>query len=237
MFALIMAGLTGAAFSAAPTEAASPTVSRCELGTTQRVAFSIDNAPKEAMGSFVRISLYDAKNAWIADEIVFGGFDARILPVAGLLDPHAVGKVICAYNGYVSTDDPMGFLASGDSANGKKGCPQRDAMAVGVGPDAKVDAVVFGRDWIMMQLGLGINHFTPKQKSDLEGDVFRVSIDDGAEQKVVVSGSDPQSVAFLFTDLKPGFHQINYGPWLAIVVAEVRRLGYPPGYHNYCVKI
>jgi hypothetical protein len=38
-------------------------------------------------------------------------------------------------------------------------------------------------------------------------------LDDGAEQKVVVSGDDPQYVSLLFSGLRPGLHEIDYAPW------------------------
>lgn len=233
MLSIVFAGMIGGAPSVPPTAFPSPTVSRCALGTTQRVSFRVDNAPREALGSFVRISLYIKKNEWIADEIVFTGIDAPIPPIAGLLNPDAVAKASCAFDGYVSTMDQRGFVENGHLPTGRKSCPQRDGLNVDGGPDAAVDSIVFGRDWILIQLGLDINHFLPNQPTSFEGDVFRASIDNSGEEKVVVSGADPQTVSFLFTDLKPGFHQVNYGPWFASDVAE----GFTPGYHNVCVAI
>lgn len=185
----------------------------------------------------VRISLYGKKNEWIADEIVFAGIDAPILPVSGLLDPHAVARVACAYEGYVSTMDQRGIVEASHSPTGRKTCPQRDGLNVDGGADAEVDSIVFGHDWILIQLGLAINHFFPNQRTSFEGDVFRASIDNSGEEKVVVNGVEPQAVSFLFTDLKSGLHQINYGPWFASGVAQLRREGSTPGYHNVCIAI
>ena len=133
--------------------------------------------------------------------------------------------------------DQRGIVEAGHSPTGRKRCPQRDGLHVDGGADAEVDFIVFGRDWIMIQLALGINHFFPNQRTNLEGDVFRASIDNGSEEKVVVNGADPQTVSFLFTELKPGFHQIDYGPWFARDVTEGQRDRLAPGYHNVCVAI
>lgn len=237
MLAIVAAVLVGLAPPSASGEAPAPAVSGCELGTTQRVSFRVDNAPKDAIASFVRIRLSNKAGTWLADEVVMAGIEAPILPVAGLLNPRDVAKVTCSYEGYVTPTDQRGFVEVNQSQAGRKTCSQRDGLDVDGGPDAWADVVLFGRDWIAVRLGLEINHFFPNQESDFNGDVFEASIDGGPFQKVVVSGPDSQTLSFLFTDLHPGLHQINYGPWDASDVASQGSSGYSSGSHNVCVRI
>jgi hypothetical protein len=220
------------------TGAALPVISRCELETTQRVAFRLDGAPKEAIASVVRISLFGKNRAWLADEVVFDTKgDAPILGIAGLLDAQNVTAVRCAYGGYVDSMDQFGMVSVGDSATGRRACAQRDGLDVDGGPDAQIDTIVFGRNWILARLYLDVNHFFPNQETNFNGDVFAASIDGRTEQKVVVDGAAPQFVSFLFTDLSAGLHQINYGPWSVFDAVRHGAPGYSDGYHNLCVKI
>jgi len=89
----------------------------------------------------------------------------------------------------------------------------------------------------MARLGLEINHFFPDQETNFNGDVFAASIDGGPFQKVVVSGAEPQSISFLFTDLRPGLHQIDYGPWFFVDAVRGGSPGYSAGHHTLCVSI
>lgn len=235
MWAIVASALIAA--SPVPTSAPAPEVSRCELGTTQRVSFSVHNAPKGAIASVIRISLFGKAGTWLADEVTFAGIEAPILRVAGLLNPRDVVKVKCFYEGYVDSMDQRGIVEVGRSTAGRKSCTQRDGLIVDGGPDAEVDSILFGRDWIMVQLGLEINHFLPNQETDFNGDVFAASIDGGPLQKVVVSGRESQTLSFLFTDLHPGLHQINYGPRNVFDAVSEGGPGYSPDSHNLCIKI
>jgi hypothetical protein len=234
----ILSAALGLALNPSPSPAPSlPFVSRCELGKTQRVGFAVDNAPPEAIYSLVRIGLYGKKGEWIADEIVLAGIDAPIFPIAGLLDPHAVASVTCSFEGYATTTDQQGIVGANDSPRGRKRCSQRDGLDVDGGPDAQVGTIAYGADWIMLRLGLYINHFFPNQESAFNGDVFAISIDAGPPQNVVVTGPDGQTLSLLFTNLKPGLHQIDYAPWVAFDAVSKGSPGFSGGYHNVCIKI
>lgn len=231
-----LAAVTIAALpSAAP---AAPSVSQCELETTQRVAFRVDNAPRQAIATVVRISFFGPDKDWLADEVVVGaGLDVPIPRIAGLLSPEKVRAVKCVVNGYVDTMEQGGIVELGGAQLGRRTCRERDGLDVDGGPDADVDAVLYGRDWILLQLDLRIIHFFPDQPTNFNGDVFAVTLDRGPEQKITVTGTDPQTASFLFTNLKPGLHQINYGPWSVSDAVTHGSPGYSAGYHNVCVAI
>jgi hypothetical protein len=214
--------------------APSPTVSRCVLETTRRVAFNVDNAPSGAVSIGLRLRFYDSRKAWLADELINNaGISAPILPVAGLFDPGKVASVTCSIEGYVSDMDQRGFVSLMPlSATGRRACSQPDGLDVDGGPDADVDTALIGRNWIMVKFFVFINHFFANQESEFTGDVFLATLDHGSNEKVVVSGTDPQPVSFLFTGLQPGFHQVDYGPWFAADAANG-----DGGYHNVCVVI
>jgi hypothetical protein len=221
--------------SPVPTAMPPPLVSRCELGTTQRVALHVDNVPREALRAVVRIGLYGKNLEWLADEIAFDGLDAPILRVAGLLDPADVKTVTCTYEGFVGEMDQRGIVEANHWPTGRKSCAQREGLIVDGGPDAEVETVLYGRDWIVAQIGLDIQHFMPNQETNFNGDVFAASIDGGPLQKVVVSGTELQSLSFLFTDLRPGLHQVKYGPFFEADRQEVPEN--TAGLHNICIRI
>jgi hypothetical protein len=142
-------------------------ISRCELETTQRVAFRVDGALKQAIASVVRISLFGKNRAWLADEMVFDTKgDVPILSIAGLLDARSVTAVKRAYDGYVDSMDQSGMVSGGDSATGRKACAQRDGLDIAGGPDVQIDTIVFGRTWILARLYLDINHFFANQETN-----------------------------------------------------------------------
>ena len=52
-----------------------------------------------------------------------------------------------------------------------------------------------------------------------------------------MTGPEPQSVSYLFTQLRSGLHQINYGPWGIFDAVRQGSPGYSAGYHNICLVI
>ena len=175
----------------------------------------------------------------MADELIFDSLtSAPIPPVAGLFDPAKVASVTCSINGHLNPMDQRGFTSVLPSLEaGRMTCNAHDGLNVDGGPDAEIDAGVIGRDWIMIQGSLFINHFFPNEESDFHGDVFRIALDQNPEQKVVVTGSDPQSVSWLFRELRPGLHEVDYGPWAVFNAVRHGSPGYSPGYHNICIQI
>lgn len=234
-----MAALVIALAETAPgdAESAIPMVSQCKLEKTQRVAFRVENRPKLALAMALNIHMYDAHAKWLADELTYdSGLDAPILPIAGLLDPSKVASVTCSIDGYVGVLDQRGIVALAAATTlGRKPCGEKDGLTVDGGPDAEVETAVIGKGWILIRLLLSINHFLGDQESKFKGDVFASRLDRGSVQKVVVSGSDPQAVSFLYTGLRPGFHQLEYAPWFGNADSVVPEED--SGYHNFCAVV
>lgn len=84
----------------------------------------------------------------------------------------------------------------------------------------------------MLTIQMSINHFFPNQETAFNGDILWASLDHGPGRLVVVSGDDPQYISLLFTDVRLGFHEIDYGPWVTNDPVATTN-----GYHNYCVRM
>jgi len=169
----------------------------------------------------------------MADELAYGEglTGVPILPIAGLLDPRAVGAVECSIDGYVPLNN-FEFVSAGKSNPGRKACSKHDGLFVDGGPDAIADTAFMGRGWIMLRFQMFVNHFFSNQENALTGDVLQASLDGDALQKVVVSGDDPQRVSLLFTGVRSGLHEIDYGPW-----ATEDAVSTTNGYHRYCLRL
>jgi hypothetical protein len=218
--------------------AAVPVVSECKLETTQRVALRVDTPAKFANPVGVRVSFYDSKKVWLADEIITNpAIDAPILPVAGLFDPRQVVSVACAVDGYIPVPQESFVNIASGSVRGQKACTEQNGLNVDGGPDAYFAVAVLGRNWIMVQFSASISHFFPDQETEFNGDVFSASLDRGPEQNIVISGQDPQTLSYLFTDLSPGLHQIDYGPRATFDAVRAESPGYSRGYHNFCFRV
>lgn len=214
-----------------------PMVAHCELETTQRAYFRVENVPGNAVGVGVRLRFYDARKKWLGDELLFGSPEGNSVPIprlAGLFDPQKAASVTCSVDGYASLGDQLGFIGTQPaSASGRKACPEDNGVIVDGGPDSAIDWVIAGRDWFMATYSVFVNHFFHNQETQLSGDEFVSTLDGGSEQKYVVSGQDPQYVSVLYTGLRPGFHQLDYGPWSGF---DAVRLG-GSGYHNFCLRL
>jgi hypothetical protein len=223
---------------ASANEQATTKIVQCALEHNKKVAFRLQNTRKDAIATVLRFTFLGRDGRRLADEVIYAvGTDAPILGVNSLFSPEEVTAVKCSIDGYVDPLDQRGMVGSGSDVRGRRPCQERDGLNVDGGPDAEVAIALFGSSWILVKLNLEINHFFPGEASVFNGDVFTASIDGGVYQKVVVSGLEPQSVSFLYTDLKPGFHQINYGPWAVVDAVRQGSPGYSSGYHNFCLGI
>jgi hypothetical protein len=185
---------------AAPSAEKAARVSECAVEQTQRIAFRLENPPAGAGPVGLRVSLYDAKNNWLADEILYGeGFsaDAPIPVIAGLLDPNRVVSAKCSITGYATSADMLNFIDDVTLGRGQKACPDHGGLIVDGGPDVTISGIVYGNRWVYAEFQVYINHFLLNQETDLNGDVLQVRLDRAAMQKIVVSGRDPQYVGVL----------------------------------------
>jgi hypothetical protein len=205
--------------------AAVPKVSSCKLENgVGRVRVTSDRTASAAYASF-RLRLYDAKHRWLADELTDGeGIDTPIYPVDQFLDPHDVASVDCSVDGYISASDESTFVQTAPPlVSGREACADRRGIIVDGGPDAAFEAAVIGPDWMMFRIRPWINHFLGNIPTDFAGTVFSATLDKRSEQRALISGAEGPSISFLFTQLVPGLHQVDYGPW-------------PDGTHPYCVR-
>ncbi len=194
------------------------TVKTCALEEgVGRVRFTVDGQD-EAEYVHLRLRFFDRHKKWLADELLEAtGFDAPILPIAGLFDSIDVASVECTIDGYDTKTGMLGvqpFVAiATPNARGRKPCPDTRGLIVDGGDDAEFEAAVIGPDWIMFRMRATIARFLSDRPTLFAGDVFSATLDRASEQRAVIEGLDGQPVSLLFVNVRPGFHQIDFGPW------------------------
>jgi hypothetical protein len=195
-----------------------PAMKTCKLEEgLGRVRFSVDQSDY-AEYVHLRLRFFDKQKKWLADELLdVTGFDAPILPIAGLLDSSTVASVECTLDGYDKKIEYLGvqpFVAiASENAPGRKPCPQPMGLIVDGGDDADFDAAVVGPNWIMFRMRATIARFLSDRPALFAGDVFSVTLDRASEQRAVIDGVEGQSISLLFVDVRAGFHRIDFGPW------------------------
>ncbi len=132
-----------------PRRLTSPSVSTFKLEEgVGRVRFTVDR-PDDAESVHLRLRFFDKQKKWLADQLVEAwGFDAPILPIAGLFDPSTVTSVECTIDGYGKKTEMLGvqpFVAvASPNASGRKPCPDPRGLIVNGGDDADFEAAVAG---------------------------------------------------------------------------------------------
>jgi hypothetical protein len=217
---IVSTGAWLSAFAPLRVQAGAPAVpvKTCKLEEgVGRVRFTVDR-PDDAESVHLRLRFFDKQKKWLADELIEAwGFDAPILPIAGLFDSSDVASVECTIDGYDKKTElvgvqPLVAIAS-PNAPGRKPCPDPRGLIVDGGDDADFEAAVVGRNWIMFRMRATIARFLSDRPTLFAGDAFSAKLDRAFEQRAVIEGSDGQSISLLFVNVRPGFHQIDFGPW------------------------
>jgi hypothetical protein len=207
-FALAVAAFLAFSYLASPRVlAVEASAVGCALTPAQSDTFANGHGHK------LHVRFYGAGETWLADELVENaGTTSRIETVfptiqtiATLFDPELVKSVSCTFD-----EETMPSLRGAGAM--RVDCPAGNGLNIEGGPDESLISALVGKDWALARMDFSIAHFLGHHGKDLVGEPYGIAIDDAPMQRVVVSGTDPQEASFLFVQLRPGMHRLDYGP-------------------------